>query len=114
MNNVERSIIQSSNYNKENKIMSKLWSWLFPTKTEDGYLKQSDIERLGFKETLTKGTLMYFKKGNMSLKWDFHVTHRIVTIKWGKSMRFFGIVETADELDTIVFNIDEYFNNRNR
>ena len=81
---------------------------------KERYLDQSDIEKLGFKETLTKGTLVYFKKGNMSLKWDFHVTHRIVTIKWGKSMRFFGIVETAKELENIINNINKYFNNPNR
>ena len=87
---------------------------IFKRNKEVEYLEQKDIEKLGFKETLTKGHLAYLKKGNMFIKWDFHVTHRIVTIKWGKSMRFFGIVETAKELENIINNINKYFNNPNR
>lgn len=78
------------------------------------YLTEKEIKNLGFKETLHKSHFIYFKKGNMSLKWDFHVAHRMVTIKWGKSMRFFGIVETVKELETIINNINKYFNNPNR
>jgi hypothetical protein len=89
--------------------MNRIKSWLFPTKTKDKYLNQTDIEKLGFKETLTKGHITNFKRGNMSLKWDFHVTKKIVTIKWGKAMRFFGVVETPEELKKIIKNIDKYF-----
>ena len=94
------------------KSISKLWYRIFPGTKEIEYLSQSDIEKLGFKETLTKDTLMHFKKSNMTLKWDFHVTKRIVTIKWGKSMRFFGIIETTKELETIMKNINKYFGKR--
>ena len=83
-------------------------------KKEKQYLTQKDIEKLGFKETKQQGHLQYFKNGNMSLKWDFHVTHRIVTIKWGKSMRFFGVIETAEELENVINKINKYFSNPNR
>ena len=74
------------------------------------YLKDTDIFELGFKEIgVGKNTIMNFKKGNMTLKWDFHITKRIVTIKWGKSMRFFGVVETNKELEVIMKNINKYF-----
>lgn len=92
--------------------MNKLISWLFSTKKENKYLTQKDIVKLGFKETKQQGHLQYFKKGNMSLKWDFHITKRIITIKWGKSLRHFGIVETNKELKKIINNIDIYFNKR--
>lgn len=84
-------------------------NWKFWNKESKEYLTKKDIKKLGFKETKQQGHMQYFKKGNMSLRWDFHVEHRIVTIKWGKSMRFFGIVETAEELETIVNNINKYF-----
>ena len=92
--------------------ISKLWSWAFPSKEdnkEDGYLRVYDIEKLGFKETLVKSHFMYFRKGNMSLKWDFHVDHRVIILKWNKSMRFFGNVETKEELKSILNKIDKYF-----
>ncbi len=95
--------------NKKIKMkINKLWSWAFPSKDEE-YLTQKDIESLGFKETLTKGHFVYFKKGNMSLKWDFHVEHRVVSLRWGKSMRFFGNVETKEELKQVLNKIDKYF-----
>ncbi len=90
--------------------LNKLWSWAIPAKKETKYLTREDIIKTGFKITVKeKGHIEYFKRGNMSLKWDFHVEHRIVTIKWGKSMRFFGVVETIDELKIIIKNIDKYF-----
>lgn len=91
-----------------------MWFKKILKRKEKEYLTEKDIIKLGFKDTLTKGHLMHFRKGNMSLKWDFHVAHRMVTVKWGKSMRFFGIVETAEELKSVVNNINKYFNNPNR
>ena len=90
----------------------KLKFWKRNKKSE--YLTDEDIKSLGFKETSTKGHLSTFRKGLMSIKWDFHITHRVITIKWGKSMRFFGIVETKDELKRIINNINKYFGNSNR
>jgi hypothetical protein len=94
--------------------LNKLWSWAFPSKdiNKFKYLQNADIINLGFKETKNEGHIINFKRGNMSLKWDFHVAHRIITIKWGKSMRYFGIVETPRDLDIVLFNIEKYFSNK--
>lgn len=88
---------------------NRLWNWVFPSKEEKGILTHIDIRELGFKETLTKGHVTYFKKGNMSLKWDFHMSHRQVTLKWGKFIRHIGIIETKDELVVVLKNINKYY-----
>lgn len=83
-------------------------NWKFWEK-EKQYLKEEDIKKLGFKETKQQGHYQYFRKGNMSLKWDFHTNHRLITLRWGKSMRFFGNVETKEELADILRKINVYF-----
>ncbi len=93
--------------NKEIKMWVKYLGW-FGIKPET-YLSEEDIKKLGFKETLQKGHFMYFKKGNMSLKWDFHIEHRMITLRWGKSMRFLGNVETKEELKSILNKVNRYF-----
>ena len=77
--------------------------------TDKRYLEEQDIRNHGFVETLKRSHFIYYKKGKMSLKWDFHVEHRIVTIKWGKALRFFGNVETKQEFDKIMKTITKYF-----
>ena len=56
-------------------------------------LTEEYIKGLGFKKTYSKGHYIYFVKGKMNVKWDFHVEHALVTVKWGKGLRFFGNVE---------------------
>ena len=73
------------------------------------YLDEKDIVRHGFVESLRRSHFIYYKKGKMSLKWDFHVEHRIVTIKWGKALRFFGNIETKQEFDAVISKINKYF-----
>jgi hypothetical protein len=94
--------------NKEIKMWTKFLVW-FNNVPEKEMLTEDDIKSLGFKETLTKGHIMYFKKGNMSLKWDFHVTHRQVVLKWGKSIRYIGIIETKNDLVMVLWNINKYY-----
>lgn len=78
-------------------------------KRKEKYLDEKDILKHGFEETLRRNHFIYYRKGKMSLKWDFHVEHRIVTIKWGKALRFFGNVETPMEFDAIMAKINKYF-----
>jgi len=87
----------------------KLINRLFIRNKETKYLTEKDIKSLGFKDTLQKGHFQYFKKGNMSLKWDFHIEHRLITLKWGKAMRFFGNIETKEELKAALNKINKYF-----
>ena len=76
-------------------------------KTES--LDEKHIKYFGFEETLRRSHFIYYKKGKMTLKWDFHVEHNLITIKWNKSMRFFGNVETKDQLSEVLERINKYF-----
>lgn len=72
-------------------------------------LDENAIKSFGFEETLHRSHYIYYKKGKMTIKWDFHVEHMLITIKWGKSMRFFGNVETKEQLGDILYRINKYF-----
>ncbi len=72
-------------------------------------LEEEHIKSFGFKETLRRSHFIYYKKGKLTLKWDFHVEHNLITIKWNKSMRFFGNVETKDQLSEVLERINKYF-----
>lgn len=72
-------------------------------------LSEEYIKELGFKKTYSKSHYVYFTKGKLNVKWDFHVDHALVTVKWGKGLRFFGNVETEREFKSVVDKLDKYF-----
>jgi len=82
---------------------------IFKRKQKEQWLEEKDLLKLGFQETLRRGHYLYFKRGKMTLKWDFHVEHRLITIKWGRALRFFGNVETKEQLVRNLELITKYF-----
>ena len=71
-------------------------------------LTEEYVKSLGFKKTYSKSHYIYFTKGKLNVKWDFHVAHALVTIKWGKGLRFFGNVETEREFKAVVDKLNKY------
>ena len=71
-------------------------------------LREKDILDSGFRKASTKGTELTFYKGNTVLKWNKHPKRRLVTIRWQKSLRYFGVVETPRELKKILTRVFDY------
>lgn len=72
-------------------------------------LSEEYIRSLGYKKTYSKSHYIYFTKGKLNVKWDFHVDHALITVKWGKGLRFFGNVETEREFKSVVDKLNKYF-----
>ncbi len=96
-----------------NKIVSFIKNLFIKDKSGefnfDGYLTEEDFLDLGFDKIEENTKYMDFVKGNLNLKWGYRPSMRTLSIKWGKSPRFFGVCETKGDLVYLLILIEKYF-----
>lgn len=71
-------------------------------------LREEDFKKKGFKKASTKGTELTFYKGNTMLKWDKHPKKKLLIIRWQKSLRYYGVIETPKELKKVLERVFDY------
>jgi len=73
-----------------------------------GDLREEDFENRGFRKISTRGSELTFYRGNTTLKWNKHPRKSLLTIRWQKSLRYFGVVKTPRELNKILTRVFDY------
>jgi hypothetical protein len=74
-----------------------------------GFLTEEDFLDLGFDKIDENTKYKDFVKGNLTLKWGYRPSMRTLSIRWGKSPRFFGVCETKGDLVYLLILIEKYF-----
>ena len=73
------------------------------------WITEVDFLDLGFEKIEENTKYKDFMKGNLTLKWGYRPSMRTLSIKWGKSPRFFGVCETKRDLVYLLILIEKYF-----
>lgn len=73
------------------------------------FLTLEDFIDLGFNKVEENSKYIDFVKGNLYLKWGYRPSMRTLSVKWGKSPRFFGVCETKGDLVYLLILIEKYF-----
>jgi len=89
------------------KLKKRINTW-FRNKLGLGKIKERDIKKYGFIKTQTNGKIKTFYKGSFNLKWRKLDSHDIITIRRGKSLRHYGIVESPKELNKVLSRVFDY------
>jgi len=78
--------------------MKKIWKFI---KKVFGYgeLKENHLLKEGFTKMSKKGPVLYYYKGDYTLKWNTGERYKTISIRLGNNMRFFsGMMETPHDL----------------
>lgn len=86
-------------------MIKKIWdsfvAWLGKKLRRQDKLKEKDFEQYGFIKVIKQGNTKKFNRDDeYSLKWNYH--KNTVTIRLGRALRFFGVVETPKELKWVM------------
>lgn len=66
-------------------------------------IEEEDFTKRGFTKMSKQGTVKKFYKDEFTLQWNYY--RETVTIRLGKALRFFGVVETPKELKWVLGKI---------